>query len=222
VPHFNVARTVFAPFHRQMPTHEVGKLKRAAALAITAFVCCACAKKSGAAADATAAANTMAATDTIPASSTALASSWTDANIFAILDEANAADSSEGAIAAGKGTSAQVRDFGKQMMRDHHAMRVEGEALAKKLAITPQPAADDDSQSALEKSIAMLNNTAKGKDFDRAYIDLQVDEHKAVLEKAVRAMAVAQNTELKNLLQKAAPKVQAHLDKAETIQKSMK
>ena len=81
---------------------------------------------------------------------------------------------------------------------------------------------DDNSLAALEKSITMLNNTAKGKDFDRAYIDLQVDDHKAVLEKAVRAMAAAQNAELKNLLQKAAPKVQTHLDKAETIQKSMK
>lgn len=164
----------------------------------------------------------MAATDTLPAASTAAASSWTDANVFAILDEANAADSSEGALAAVKGTSAQVREFGKEMMHDHHAMRLEGEALAKKLAITPQPASDDNSRAALDKNLVMLNNTAKGKDFDRAYMDLQVDDHKAVLEKAVKAMSAAQNTELKNLLQKAAPKVQAHLDKAETIQQSMR
>lgn len=197
-------------------------MKRPATLAFTVLVCCACAKKSETAVDTTAAANTVSAIDTMPGSSTAAASGWTDANIFAILDEANSADSSEGAIAAVKGTGAQVRDFGKQMMRDHHSMRVEGEALAKKLAVTPQRAPDDNSVAALEKNIAMLNNTAKGKDFDRAYIDLQVDGHKAVLEKAVKAMVAAQNTELKNLLQKAAPKVQAHLDKAETIQKSMK
>nr|MBA3727340.1 DUF4142 domain-containing protein [Armatimonadota bacterium] len=61
-----------------------------------------------------------------------------------------------------------------------------------------------------------------GKDFDKANIDLQVEDHKLVLEKAVKAMAATQTAELKNLLQKTAPKVQAHLDKAEAIQKSMK
>jgi putative membrane protein len=101
-------------------------------------------------------------------------------------------------------------------------MRLEGEALAKKLGIIPQPAADDKMQAEMEKNTDKLNTTAKGKDFDRAYIDLQVEDHKSVLEKAIKAMAATRTAELKNLLQKAAPKVQAHLDKAEGIQKGMK
>jgi putative membrane protein len=197
--------------------------RNAAILALSALALAACTKKDDTAADTTAATNTMSGTDTGAVSSTPAApSGWSDANIFALLDEANAADSSEGAIAAVKGTSAQVREFGKLMMRDHHAMRVEGEALSKKLAIAPQPSADDDSQAELQKNLEMLNTTAKGKDFDKAYIDLQVDDHKSVLEKATKAMSATQNAELKNLLQKASPKVVAHLDRAEAIQKSMK
>ena len=42
------------------------------------------------------------------ASSTSTGGTWSDANILALLDEANVADSSEGAIAATKGTSAAV------------------------------------------------------------------------------------------------------------------
>lgn len=204
----------------------MGVTRRAAAIAITAFAMTACAKKDDTAADATTATNaknTTAARDTpsaLPGS--AGPSGLSDANIFAMLDEANAADSSEGAIAAAKGTSAQVREFGKQMMRDHHAMRVEGQTLAKKLNIIPQPAPDDNSQAELQKSADLLNNTAKGKDFDRAYIDLQVEDHKAVLDKATKAMAATQTAELKNLIQKAAPKVLAHLDKVEAIQKGMR
>jgi putative membrane protein len=169
---------------------------------------------------------TGAASSTVAADTGAMAApatgSWTDANIFAILDEANVADSSEGAIAATKGTSSAVRDFGKQMQRDHHAMRVEGQNLAKKLNVTPAPPSDVNISADAQKAMDNLNSTAKGKDFDKAYIDGQVDDHKKVLDIATKAMPQAQSTELKNLLQKATPKVQSHLDKAESIQKNLK
>ncbi|HEV2018726.1 MAG TPA: DUF4142 domain-containing protein [Gemmatimonadaceae bacterium] len=161
-------------------------------------------------------------TSAIPASSTSVGGSWSDENIFALLDEANVADSSEGAIAATKGTSAAVRNFGKQMVHDHHTLRVQGEALAKKLKVTPTPPADDNIPSDTQKEMDNLNSTAKGKDFDKAYIDGQVDDHKKVLDLAVKAMGQAQSTELKNLIQKATPTVQSHLDKAESIQKALK
>jgi len=150
------------------------------------------------------------------------AGTWTDANIFALLDEANAGDSTAGAVAATKGTAAAVRDFGKRMMRDHHQLRVQGEALATKLKITPAAPSGDPVTPAGQKEMDTLNSTAKGKDFDRAYIDAEVDIHKAVLDIATKAAAQTQNAELKNLIQKAAPVIQSHLDKAESIQKTLK
>jgi hypothetical protein len=45
--------------------------------------------------------------------------------------------------------------------------------------------------------------------------------HKRVLEIATKAMNDAQSTELKYMIQKAAPILQAHLDKAQSIQRSM-
>lgn len=206
-------------------TMAASSRSKLAVLAAASIAIAACAKKDETAGDTSAATNTVSAADTgagAMSSTAATPSGWTDGNIFALLDEANVADSSEGAIAAAKGTSAQVRAFGTQMMRDHHALRVEGQTLAKKLNIVPQPASDDNSQADLQKSTEMLNNAGKGKEFDKAYIDLQVEDHKSVLEKATKAMAATQTAELKNLLQGAAPKVQAHLDKAEAIQKSMK
>jgi putative membrane protein len=196
---------------------------RVAALTAAALTMAACAKKDTGAADTTAASSTVSAdTSTMAASSTSTGGTWSDANILALLDEANAADSSEGAIAATKGTSAAVRNFGKQMVADHHKMRVQGEALAKKLSLTPTPPAGDNTTSDAQKEMDNLNATAKGKDFDKAYVDGQVDDHKKVLDLAVKAMAQAQSTELKNLIQKATPVVQSHLDKAESIQKTLK
>jgi len=198
---------------------------RVAALVAAAFGLAACGKKDNGAADTTAAASsTTTTTDTssMAASSTGAGATWSDANIVALLDEANAADSSAGAIAATKGTSAAVRDFAKRMMRDHHQLRAQGAALAKKLNVTPAAPADDPVTSMAQNETNTLNSTAKGKDFDKAYIDAEVDAHKAVLDLATKAAGQTQTAELKNLIQKAAPVIQGHLDKAESIQKNLK
>lgn len=189
-------------------------------LAVAALVVVACSKKENYT-DTTAASSTTAA-DTSAMAASSTASIWTDANIFALLDEANMADSTAGALAATKGTSSAVRDFGKRMTRDHHNLRAQGEALAKKLKITPTPPADDNLMSDSQKNMDNLNSTAKGKDFDKAYIDSEVEMHKKVLELATKAMSQAQHTELKNLIQKAAPVITGHLDLAESIQKNLK
>lgn len=146
----------------------------------------------------------------------------TDPNIVYILDNANMLDSTAGAIAATKGTNSEVRDYGKRMMRDHHALRQQGQDLAKKLGVTPAAPPNDHSQADYDKTMSTLNGVAKGNDFDKAYIDNEVTYHKGLLETATAAMAAAQNAELKNLIQKAAPAVQAHLDMAQGIQSKMK
>ena len=164
----------------------------------------------------------MAATkDTGMAAAPAAPAALTDANIVYILDNANMLDSAAGAVAATKGTNSEVREFGKRMMRDHHNLRKQGQDLAKKLNVTPEAPANDDSKASYDKTMSMLNGAAKGKDFDKAYIDNEVEYHKAVLQTATNAMAAAQNAELKNLIQKAAPAIQAHLTMAEGIQKKL-
>ena len=187
-------------------------------LAVAALATSACGPKENAATDSAAATSG----DTAGVSAQqAIAPAWTDANIFALLDEANVADSTHGQVASTKGTSAAVRDFGRQMMRDHHTLRAEGQALAKRLNVTPAPPAGDTLPAHAQRVSDLLATTAKGKDFDKAYIDHEVEMHKAVLDIATRAMNAAQSTELKNMIQKAAPAIQGHLDKAQSIQRDM-
>lgn len=200
-----------------------GSKSRLALLAIASLALAACAKKENYGVDTTAAASSTARVDTgmavgVPATS----GNWSDANIVALLDEANAADSASGALAATKGTASAVREFGRRMMRDHHQLRSQGAALAKKLKITPAPPADDAVMSDSQKNMSTLNSTAKGKDFDKVYIDAEVDTHKKVLDLATKAADQTQTAELKSLIQKAAPVIKGHLDKAESIQKTLK
>ena len=197
---------------------------RAMFLGLAALALAACGKKENYA-DSTAASSTAAGDTSAlaagPASSTT-SGNGSDPNIVAMLDEANAADSSAGAIAATKGTAAAVRDFARRMMRDHHQLRTQGADLAKKLNVTPAAPSDDPVPGMAQDETNTLNSTAKGKDFDKAYIDAEVDAHKKVLDLATKAAAQTQNAELKNLIQKAAPVIQGHLDKAESIQKTLK
>ena len=197
-----------------------GSKERMAMLAVAALVITACAKKENGA-DTTAASSTMSA-DTSAMAAAPAPAAWSDANIVALLDEANAADSTAGALAATKGTASNVRDFAKRMTRDHHQLRAQGAALAKKLNVTPSAPSDDPLPAAAQKEMDTLNSTAKGKDFDKAYIDSEVDVHKAVLDLATKAAGQTQTAELKALIQKAAPVIQAHLTLAESIQSKMK
>jgi len=199
-----------------------GTRSKVAVLALVVIPVAACAKKDNYSADSTAASSTATADTSAMSAGAPAAGTWSDANIFAMLDEVNAADSAAGAIAATKATSSEVREFGRRMTRDHHQLRAQGAALAKKLNITPAPPSDDPVPGMAQDETNTLNSTPKGKDFDKAYIDAEVNAHKAVLDLATKAAAQTQNSELKNLIQKAAPVIQGHLTKAESIQKSLK
>jgi putative membrane protein len=145
-----------------------------------------------------------------------------DANIIYLLDAANRADSAAGTLAATKGTGSDVRQFGTRMARDHHGLRRQAQALATRLAITPSPPAGDATQARIDRAMAMLNGAGRGRDFDKAYIDHEVAYHKALLETLIAGMNAAQSAELKNLIQKAAPVVQGHLDLAQSVQSALR
>jgi putative membrane protein len=175
-------------------------------------------------ADSLKAADSTAAATPAPAAgapAAAPAPALTDANIVALLDGANMADSSAGSVAATKGTSADVKSFGKDMMRDHHALRKAGQDLAKKLNVSPEMPAGDNSAAAASAWKDSLTTMPAGAAWDKAYINHEVSYHEAVLATAQTALGAAQNAELKALIEKAAPNIQAHLDHAKSIQSKL-
>jgi putative membrane protein len=143
-----------------------------------------------------------------------------DANIIALLDEVNMADSALGAMALPKATRADVKNFAKLMMGEHHALRVAGQTLAKKENIMPQMPANDPFTSAVDAEQSALGVAAKGHAFDSTYIAHEIGIHQAVIGWAGTAEAEAQNQSLKELIKSAGPVLQKHLDQAQAIQKS--
>jgi putative membrane protein len=167
-----------------------------------------------------------AATDTATArrnaaSAAASKGGLTDSNIVAILDEANKADSAGGALALKKASRPDVKAFAKLMMAEHHALRAEGEQLAKQLNITAKPPEHDPIAGYVRNEAATLQKTPKGAEFDRVYIDNEVSVHEAVLDFANMARVTTQTPELRALIEKAIPVIRKHLDQATAIQKQL-
>jgi len=185
----------------------------------------ACKGKEGAStADTTSAAAPAATADTTapaaaPASPTA--TTLSDANIVALLDEVNMADSSLGAAALPKATNSRVKQFAKLMMGEHHALRVKGQQVAKAQNITPEKPAQDPFTSAVQNEQSALGSAAKGHAYDSTYIANEVGIHQAVIAWADSAENQAQNQALKDLIKAAGPVLKKHLDRAQAIQKEL-
>jgi putative membrane protein len=138
-----------------------------------------------------------------------------DPTIVAIFDAANTWDIETGKLAEKKGTTKDVREFGAMLVHDHTMVRQQGRDLAKKLGVTPTPPKDfamaKDHEAAMKKLRA-----AKGKEFDRAFLENEVQFHKAVIDAVNETLMPAiQNQQLKDLVTRVAPAFQAHMQAAQ-------
>lgn len=133
-----------------------------------------------------------------------------DPTIVAIFDAANTWDIETGNLAVKKGSTKEVRDFGAMLARDHRNVRQQGRDLAKKLSVTPTPPKDFAMAKDHEAAIKKLESLS-GKDFDKAFLQHEVDFHKAVIAAVGSTLLPAlQNQEVKDLVTKLAPAFQAH------------
>jgi putative membrane protein len=190
----------------QMPTTFRPFAALSAALAISAFA---------------AAATTLAAQAPSKPAPESAATALDDPTIVAIFDNANTADIETGKLAAKRGHSEEVRQFGAMLARDHEMVRQQGRDLAKKLGVTPTPPAGDKSAQDQAAVISRLS-ALKGAEFDRAFLQREVQFHKDVIAAVSTTLLPAiKNQELKALVVKVAPAFQAHQQMAENLGKQL-
>jgi putative membrane protein len=144
-----------------------------------------------------------------------------DPTIVAIFDAANTADIETGELAAKRGSTQEVRDFGAMLARDHRMVRSQGRDLAAKLGVTPTPPSDDASARAHADAMKKLSSL-KGKAFDHAFLQHEVAFHKAVIDAVTSTLLPAiQNAQVKDLVVKVAPAFQAHMIAADNLDKKL-
>ena len=147
------------------------------------------------------------------------ASAPTDAEIAHIVVTSDQIDINAGKAAQDKTQNSKVKSFAASMVRDHSLVTKQAENLAKKLKLSPQ---DNDTSKTLkanaDSNLATMNNL-KGDAFDKAYIDQEVAFHQVVLESLDKTLIPnAKNKQLKALLVKTRPTIEAHLKHAKSLQ----
>jgi putative membrane protein len=147
----------------------------------------------------------------------------TDANIAAIVVAANNADIAYANMALNKAVSPEVRAFAQRMIADHGGVNSAVTELVTRLGVTP-----------VENSISLdLRDKAEvirdrlrernGVDFDRDYIDNEIEYHQGLLRTIDETlMPSASNEEVKGVLRTTRPAVAAHLEHAKRIRPSLR
>jgi len=122
-------------------------------------------------------------------------------------------------VALERSSNADVKAFAKEMVADHTKSSDDLKSALKsaKLALTPPDKLPDD----MAKIVDDLK-TVDAKDFDKKYMDGQVDAHQDTLDLQTRYAKDGDNADLKAFAEKVATKVQEHLTKAKSIRDALK
>lgn len=171
------------------------------------------------------ASSTSDSTATTTTDTTKMTAMHTDSSAMMMSDTAFAAKAAVGGMAevalgkmaAAKGSSDQVKSFGKMMVMDHGKANAELMAIAKTKNIM-LPAGLDAEHQAKSDSLSKLS----GKDFDLAYVNAMIEGHKKTLALMQSEAANGKDGNLKAFAAKTAPVVQTHLDAIMKIQAGMK
>jgi putative membrane protein len=120
-----------------------------------------------------------------------------------------------GKLAQEKGTSADVKTFAAQMIKDHTAANEKLKTIAqsKKLEIS-------DDAMLLDKAKAMILELRGAKSFDQAYANNQVKAHEQTIELFEEEAKNGKDAELKAFATATLPALKTHLEHAKALAKA--
>lgn len=117
-----------------------------------------------------------------------------------------------GKLASEKAISPRVKEFGAMMVKDHSAANDKLKSLASSLNIALPDSVSQDSRD----EIAKLEKK-KGKDFDKAYMNMMVNDHEKDVAEFRKAADNLSDSTIKDFATKTLPTLEMHLDSAKAI-----
>ncbi|QRQ99825.1 DUF4142 domain-containing protein [Dyadobacter sandarakinus] len=118
-------------------------------------------------------------------------------------------------IAEEKATDPKVKEFAKQMIKDHTKANDELKALATSKNITLPSAPNEEKQKA-----ASDLGSKSGSDFDKAYIEVMKKDHDQTVKLFEDAQKEVKDAELKAFIDKTLPVIKAHAEHVKGLDKS--
>jgi len=128
------------------------------------------------------------------------------------LAKDNAAEIETGKLASTQGSNEQVKQFGERMVQDHGQAADELKQLAQSKGVDLPDAADRKH----EREAKSLDKK-QGAEFDKAYMQQMVKDHRADLKELQKEAKNAKDPDVKAFAEKTAQVVQEHLNQAQQI-----
>jgi putative membrane protein len=122
-----------------------------------------------------------------------------------------------GQLAQQKGMAKDVKAYGTMMVEDHTKAADKLKAIAAQKNLTLPSALTPD----MQKNIDDLNGKT-GKDFDKAYMDMMVSDHKKVISAFEDESKNGSDADIRGFADSTLHTLHMHLDKAEECKKMMK
>ena len=139
-----------------------------------------------------------------------------DADIANVIHEVNAGEIAAGKIAETKASNAEVKAYARDMVQAHTALDKQDTKVGCQAAANA--AIRDSVVNANRAASSELQSANSGAEFDKAYINSQVQGHQNALSFLQAAQNQTQNADMKKLIAAAIPDVQKHLDRAKSLQ----
>ncbi len=148
--------------------------------------------------------------------------SLTDGEIAQIFMNANHGEIEHGKIATTRAASAGVRDFANMLIQDHAAADQRASEVASRANITPVDNELSRQLAANASRTAETLGTWRGAEFDRLFMDTQVELHEWLLRTMdENLIPSSRNPELRALLEAQRGSVAVHLARARQIRSSL-
>jgi len=126
--------------------------------------------------------------------------------------QAGIAEVDAGRMAVQKASSADIRAFAQKMVDDHSKANLELASAANKAGLTPARETD-----AAHKSAADTLSGLSGNAFDRAYVNMQLEDHRKAVALFKDEAAKGGNLDLKEFADKTLPTLEKHLKHVEGV-----
>ncbi len=145
-----------------------------------------------------------------------------DAEITKIVGTTNEGEIELARLAKEKSQNEEIKTYAEHMINEHTSNNKNSMQLVRKLNIKPVKNDKSEEMKNESKTAMAKIKKLKGKEFDKAYIDSQVNIHQKVLTDLDEMLIpAAKNPELRALLENTKLSVSKHLDQAKKIQSSL-
>jgi putative membrane protein len=163
--------------------------------------------------------------DTMPTGDTGPVGGNTSVTPEGVLSQMNVANTTEiqlATVAAKQARSAQVKQIARKLAADHTRNRDQLRALAQKLNVSLTPSQGGSVSAADSAAMPADLQSKSGADFDRAFVQHEIDDHQSNIEKIEgQILPSMQDEQVKAYLQKTVTEMQGHLSSLQKLQQQL-